>query len=102
MHEVSSKSEINKMTAMNLATVFVHCMIRPEDEDPALLMGTANGRTQVTFIFITEWEKLFKMEYNAAGAAVKVGTLLDIGTASEIGKTFNPDTFYPSRNSSIK
>ena len=99
LYEVSSKNEINKMTVMNLATVFVHCMIRPEDEDPALLMGTANGRTQVTFIFITEWEKLFKMEYNAAGKAVKVATLLDIGT-SETGKTFNPDTSTPAEPAS--
>ncbi len=96
LYEVSNKSEVNKMTAMNLATVFVHSVIRPEDEDPALLMGTANGRTQVTYIFITEWEKLFKMEYNAQGAAVKVGTLLDIGASSmESGKVFKSDTSTP-------
>ena len=95
LHDVSSKSDVNKMTAMNLATVFVHCMIRPEDEDPALLMGTANGRTQVTFIFITEWEKLFKMEYNALGTAVKVENLLDIDASGKTGKVFNPDTSTP-------
>ena len=102
LHDVSSKSDVNKMTAMNLATVFVHCMIRPEDEDPALLMGTANGRTQVTFIFIAEWEKLFKMEYNALGTAVKVEDLLDIDASGKTGKVFNPDTSTPVGQAEVK
>ena len=92
LSEVSKKDNVNKMTAMNLATVFVHSVIRPEDDDPALLMGTANGRTQVTFIFITEHEKLFTMEYNAQGAAVKVDTLLDIDATAMVDKVFNPNT----------
>ena len=92
LSEVSKKSDINKMTAMNLATVFVHSVIRPEDDDPALLMGTSNGRTQVTFIFITEHERLFTMEYNAQGAAVKVDTLLDIDASAMVDKVFNPNT----------
>ena len=64
LHEVSLKSENNRMPAMNLATVFVQAVIRPEDEDPALLMGTANNRTQLTCLLIKHPQKLLSRDFS--------------------------------------
>lgn len=77
---VSKNSEVNKMNVMNLATVFVqNNIIQPEDNDAVLLMGTANGRTQVAFILITYCDQLFKVDYNEQGSFILVDNLLDIG-----------------------
>lgn len=82
LNRVAQFSKENKMSGMNLATVFLNAYLRPEDEDPALLMGTSAGRTQVTFVLITECESIFSMEYTADGSFVKVGSLLDIDDSS--------------------
>ena len=77
--EVHSKSYLNKMNDTNLATVFAQCMIRPEDDDPALLMGTAGNRAQVVLVLIQEVNSIFRIEYTAEGTSVMVDNLLDIG-----------------------
>ena len=93
--EVTQHEQSNKMTAMNLATVFMHSIIRPEDDDPALLMGTANGRTQVCFILISKCNEIFKMEYTELGNTVHVGKLLDLDGGSQAAPaSFNPDSSY--------
>ena len=77
--QVSLKADLNKMPIMNLATVFVqNNIIQPEDNDAVLLMGTSNGRTQVAFLLIRSWEKLFQMDYNFEGVSVQVDKLLDL------------------------
>ncbi|ELU03447.1 hypothetical protein CAPTEDRAFT_135059, partial [Capitella teleta] len=64
LYEVASFSEKNKMTPMNLATVFAQSIIMPESDDPAILMGTSNVRTRVVHVLISECKNIFKMEYN--------------------------------------
>lgn len=76
--QVAKHSDVNKMTVMNLATVFVHCVIRPEDEDPTLLMATASNRTQTVFLLITHHSEIFKVEYSAHGSLIAVDNLLEI------------------------
>ena len=96
LHEISLHEETNKMSAMNLATCFVHSFIRPEEDDPALLMGTSNGRTQVTYILILQSEKIFSMEYTPQGGLVTVDAHVDFEDGSgDVGsspphKEFNP------------
>lgn len=59
LHEVGQRSEVNRMTEMNLATVFSQSFIEPEDDDPALLMGTADNRTKAAFILISKFDRIF-------------------------------------------
>lgn len=94
LDEVSKREPINKMTVMNLATVFVHSIIRPRSNDPSLLMGTASDRTVVVFVLVTKWRHIFKMEYNNQGALVQVDNLLDLGEEHHVKKQFNPRTSY--------
>ena len=83
LSSVAALNEVNKMTVMNLATVFAQSFIYPEEDEPALMMGTASNRTQVVFVLIQFWESLFKVEYTARGAAVMVDNLLDIHGAAD-------------------
>ena len=92
LFEISTHSDKNKMPAMNLATVFVHSVIRPEDEDPALLMGTANGRTQVVYLLIIHCHNLFRQEYTSKGELVRTDMLLDLDIGEENHTIFNPDS----------
>lgn len=46
--EVASNSDVNKMNSLNLATVFVQCFIRPELDDPNLMLATSTQRTVAT------------------------------------------------------
>lgn len=59
LHEVGRRSEVNRMTEMNLATVFSQSFIEPEDDDPALLMGTADNRSKAAFILISQFDRIF-------------------------------------------
>lgn len=95
LQEVTRHESENKMTAMNLATIYMHSFIRPDLDDPALLMGTASGRTQVAFILISQCEKVFSMEYTPNGESVHVDTLLDLDNGEgQAPVTFNPDSSY--------
>ncbi len=90
LREVAKHEAINKMSQMNLATVFLHSVVQPEDNDPALLMGTANSRTKLVFLLISQWDKIFKLEYNPHGVGVQVDNLLDLGALTD--DTFVADT----------
>lgn len=81
--KVAAHSDKNKMTSLNLATVFVQAFIRPDDDDPALLMATANMRTVATLVFIERCEQIFKVEYTSDGVAVVVDDLLRLGCGTE-------------------
>lgn len=81
--KVASHSNKNKMTSVNLATVFVQSFIRPEDDDPALLMATASSRTMATLFFIERCDRIFTVEYTSDGAAVVVDDLLGLGSGEE-------------------
>ena len=91
LQEISRYEEINKMSAMNLATCFVHSFIRPEEDDPALLMGTSNNRTQVTYILISHCQQIFSKEYTVSGGAVSVdNSLVDLGDNDPSLADFDP------------
>ena len=83
LYEVCQFEETNKMTSANLATVFATGIIRPDCEDPALLMGTTTGRTLVTKVFIDKCPHIFKMEYSADGDRLEVDTLLNFDKNSD-------------------
>ena len=79
------------MPHMNLATIFSQSFIRPENEDPALLMGTSANRSQVTFVLISQCSHIFQMEYTETGQTVVVGDLLDLG-GTNMANNFDPQT----------
>lgn len=97
--KVAAHSDKNKMTSVNLATVFVQSFIRPEDDDPALLMATASSRTVATLVFIERCEQIFRVEYTSDGVAVAVDDLLRLedieyvstGVARLPSMLLNPD-----------
>ena len=59
LHNVAQFSEVNRMTATNLAMVFSPCIIKPEIDDPALLAGTAMNRTTAVCDMIEHFRCIF-------------------------------------------
>ena len=59
LHSVAQCSEVNLMTAANLAMVFSPCFIKPEIDDPALLAGTAANRTTAVHDMIEHFSRIF-------------------------------------------
>lgn len=59
LHNVACCSDINQMTASNLATVFSPCFIKPEIDDPALLAGTAINRATAVQDMIEHFSRIF-------------------------------------------
>lgn len=59
LHSVARCSEVNQMTASNLATVFSACFIKPEIDDPALLAGTAVNRATAVHDMIEHVRRVF-------------------------------------------
>lgn len=59
LRQVADRSDINKMTPSNLATVFCPYFIEPEDDDPALLAGTSTNRMTAVSDMIEEYERIF-------------------------------------------
>jgi len=82
LHTISQSADVNKMTAMNLATIFMHCFIRPEEDDPVLLMGTSSGRTQAVFILISNCEQIFTTDADVLEETVAVDDLLGLSISS--------------------
>jgi len=78
LSQIHQNCDVNKMNDTNLATVFAQCVIRPDVDDPALLMGTAGNRSKVVLVLIQEVYTIFKIEYKADGTQVMVDNLLDI------------------------
>ena len=75
---------------MNLATIFMHNFLQPGVDDPALLMATHAPRTQTVYLLISQWEELFKYEYNEHGAMVSIDRLLEFDNMTE--EEFKVDT----------
>lgn len=59
LKEVALHSDLNKMNASNLATVFCPYFVEPEVDDPALLAGTSTNRTTAVLDMISEFDKMF-------------------------------------------
>ena len=51
------------MTYQNLAKVFCNAILEPEDNDPALLMGTADNRAKAVTIMMTFFNRIFKDDW---------------------------------------
>lgn len=51
------------MSYQNLAKVFCNAILEPEDNDPALLMGTADNRAKAVTIMMTYFNRIFKDEW---------------------------------------
>jgi hypothetical protein len=65
LKEVASHSDLNKMNASNLATVFCPYFVEPEVDDPALLAGTSTNRTTVVLDMISEFDKIFPPQHDS-------------------------------------
>lgn len=78
LRKIASNADKNKMTPVNLATIFVQSFIRPEDDDPSLLMATASCRTMATLFLIERADRVFNVEYTSEGGAVVVDDLLGL------------------------
>jgi hypothetical protein len=57
--DVASHSAVNKMNALNLATVFVQSFIRPELDDPSLMLATSTQRTVATQVSSDCFKEIF-------------------------------------------
>lgn len=78
LKKVTEHADKNKMTSMNLASIFMQNFLKPEDDDPSLLMATSPGRTDATFLMIDKCRELFQTEYTKDGSLVEVKNLLGI------------------------
>ncbi|XP_067671456.1 rho GTPase-activating protein 24-like isoform X1 [Haliotis asinina] len=67
LHDIGEKSDINKMTVNNLATVFGPNIIRHMDDNPELFMITADLTQQLAFMMIKNYETVFTLEYRDDG-----------------------------------
>lgn len=83
LRKIAGQAEKNKMTPINLATIFVQSFIRPEDDDPSLLMATASCRTMATLCLIEQADRVFNVEYTSEGGAVVVDDLLGLESTKQ-------------------
>lgn len=60
---VGDREAQNRMSYQNLAKVFCNAILEPEDNDPALLMGTADNRAKAVTIMMTYFNRIFKDEW---------------------------------------
>ena len=92
LRKVGAKSDVNKMTIINLATVFGPNMIRNkyEADSPELLMATANLTQQLAFILINYYDEIFierkkeEDKIEETKPEVPVENLLDLTDQSEV------------------
>jgi len=78
LHDVAGCSEVNRMTAANLAVVFSPCFIKPEVDDPALLAGTAMNRTTAVQDMIENFSSIFPAD-DDIGCSGSIPLLIDVG-----------------------
>ena len=92
LRKVGEKSDVNKMTIINLATVFGPNMIRNKNEadSPELMMATANLTQQLAFILINYYDEIFierkkeEDKIEETKPEVPVDNLLDLTDQSEV------------------
>lgn len=76
LYEVGSMSDINKMTMLNLSTVFGPNIIRHMDNNPELFMATADLTQELTFLLINYYKDIFVKDVKSK--LVVVDNLLDL------------------------
>lgn len=97
LKEVDSKTHINKMTALNLATVFGPNIIRHpnmEDNPEIFMLTTADISQQLAFMLINHSDQIFTINFETDGKSVPVAVddLLNIGD-EDINSTLSPLPF---------
>jgi len=80
LHDVACYSEVNRMTASNLAVVFSPCFIKPEIDDPALLAGTAVNRTTAVQDMIENFNSIFPANGDSETDTCNIASLMDVNT----------------------
>ena len=80
LQNVARCSEVNQMTASNLAVVFSPCFIKPEIDDPALLVGTAVNRATAVQDMIEHFSRIFpaNVETGCDSQNCSVPLLIDV------------------------
>ena len=80
LQNVARCSEVNQMTASNLAMVFSPCFIKPEIDDPALLVGTAVNRATAVQDMIEHFSRIFpsNVETGCDSQNCSVPLLIDV------------------------
>ncbi|KAJ8319329.1 hypothetical protein KUTeg_004420 [Tegillarca granosa] len=103
LHTVGEKSSINKMTTINLATVFGPNIIRnvTEADSPELMMATADLTQQLAFMLIHHKDEVFTMDYDGP-TAVKTDLLIDIDSELPNTETLVPTPIRTSSNDLVK
>eukprot|EP01127_Copromyxa_protea_P000228 TRINITY_DN10204_c0_g1_i1.p1 TRINITY_DN10204_c0_g1~~TRINITY_DN10204_c0_g1_i1.p1 ORF type:complete len:526 (-),score=85.85 TRINITY_DN10204_c0_g1_i1:164-1615(-) len=97
LHQVSLSSDVNKMTATNLAIVFSPNLLKPIKDDPLTLISDASHATNTVACLITSYKDFFedkRLEEPVAEAEKKdlVANLREryslhrVNTSLEIGK----------------
>lgn len=99
LHTVGGKSSVNKMTMINLATVFGPNIIRnvTEADSPELMMATADLTQQLAFMLINHKEEVFTMDYDGP-SAVKTDLLIDIDSEMPNTETLVPTPIRTNSN----
>ena len=81
LSKVASFTDINKMTALNLATVFGPNIIRHpqmEDNPEIFMLTTADISQQLAFMLINYSDQIFTMTYDNSSSSVPVDDLLKL------------------------
>ncbi|XP_041364498.1 rho GTPase-activating protein 24-like [Gigantopelta aegis] len=65
LNSVGQKSSVNKMSMLNIATVFGPNIIRHMDDNPELFMMTAEIAQQLAFMLINYFDIVFELEYDS-------------------------------------
>lgn len=107
LHKVGEKSNVNKMTDLNLATVFGPNIIRNviEADSPELMMATADLTQQLAFMLINNCHDIFgerKEEEQSKAPEVPVADLLDINDTFEKEDELQPLPPQPAQRFSAK
>lgn len=107
LHKVGTKSNINKMTVLNLATVFGPNIIRNviEADSPELMMATADLTQQLAYMLINNCNDIFcerKEGEPPKPPEVPVADLLDINNDNEKMDEVQPLPPKPLQRFSLK
>ena len=65
LNAVGQKSSVNKMSMMNIATLFGPNIIRHMDDNPELFMMTADLAQQLAFMLVNYFDVVFELEYDS-------------------------------------
>lgn len=96
LHKVAAKTNINKMSALNLATVFGPNIIRHpnmDDNPEQFMLATADISQQLAYMFINYFEQVFTLGYDSGrkSVAVPVDDLLCLGDEMSADGVLEPD-----------